>query len=247
MSKPLLRFYKQNHRIFGLDEQLCIALVDSIRERRVRACVLLLWAGADPARRVSSELRHSFPGYADPAHKDYDFERHCLISAFEQLGLEGDLQFFQQLNLTVPPDQLPNMLRFAYALYKGRLFEHLLDQIPDDQLNTGERNSCKPLEDLVAHQFWSLSEFSKPNTLPILGAIEKLLKRGAKWNPSEDDVRRIREALKTAPSTHVGDVVGLLHRYNQSPRLLWTVIRTPGMQKVFRYQDLKLWKAVGEK
>ena len=35
--------------------------------------------------------------------------------------------------------------------------------------------------------------------------------------------------------------------HNQSPEILWRIIRTPAMRKIFRYQDLKLWKAVGEK
>lgn len=215
-GRPLLRFYKENRdQIPGLGEQLNITLIKAIENRKLRTSVLLIWAGADPYKEVSHDFRYDYPGYS--AYKPEPDEDDYTMNAFKALAFLGDLDFYDKLKLKPAPELIPVMLTFAEHNPNSDLFPHLLDECPIQLLNPGEGKSCKALEDLVSHYFMDFG-YGKPYAGGHAEMIEIFLKKRARWNPPQSDLRYIRDNLCSAPDDHIMKVVDLLLRYDQAPK-----------------------------
>ncbi len=178
-AKPLLGFYKQMRGEYpSLDDQAALALYQAVSDKSVRWICLLIWAGADPFRKVPSGL-----------DEDWDDEINMTTAASHACWSDNEA-LLPAMKLKPTKEQALELCRKAAFKPFVAKFEMLLRGFTSDELNTGERKSCKILEELVSHH---LLEFKSPfyysNKDPQrLQCIEWLLKRGARWNPSPENL-----------------------------------------------------------
>jgi len=243
-ARPLLRLYKLFRPDYPeLEDQIAKALAASLREKRLRWSILLLWAGADPNRPVPYE----FHGAVD--------EDTFTTTALEEAYSHGDLEFLEQLKIESKVVDLGKLLdRIAYKR-SSDLVARIVKRMKPDEFNTTERNSCRALEYLVGNEYYNFSSYSWMSTpreqeeKDILESITLLINSGARWNPPENELRGDRKGLSSYSGKYIVQVLRLLiYTPDIAPfEKIWELCRTPKMKNLIYVADDHLWREMNEK
>ncbi|MEY4484402.1 MAG: hypothetical protein RL693_1854 [Verrucomicrobiota bacterium] len=234
-AKPLVGFYKQLRGEYpALDDQAAFALSKAVSDKTIRWTCLLIWAGADPYRKVPSNW------------DDGDWEDELdYTTAAAEVCWRADDAFFLAMKLKPTKEQALELCSEAASRPSVVKFEALLRGLTADDLNTGDRKSCAALEKLVEHHHW---EFTTPfhysnKDEQRIPCIELLLNRGARWNPPIEELRRGRSALGSHDGLYVVRVLRLL-LYTPGAAdvgLVLELCRTPKMRSLIVGADSELW------
>lgn len=238
-AKPLLGFYKQMRGEYpALDDQAEFALSKAVSDKTIRWTCLLMWAGADPYRKVPSG-----------SDGDWEDEFNTTTAAAAACWL-GDDSFFLAMKLKPTKEQALELCGEAAFKPSVVKFEALLRGLTGDDLNAGERKSCDVLERLVGHHHL---EFATPFHYSVkdeqrIQCIELLLNRGARWNPPVEELRRARLGLGSYDGLYVVRVLRLLLYTPGAANvgLVWELCRTPKMRSLIVVADSELWDELQE-
>ena len=226
-ARPLLSFYRKHKDLIpGLKVQASLALMRCIEKKKLRASVLLLWAKADPYRKIPSGFRDDYPGRSSPDHAEWDDDRGMGPHAIRALGYEADREFFEKLNIKLRPEAIPELLQGASFTGNVDFFKPLIEQCPAKLLNDSERNSCCGLEFLVDHEFEGYKYWQGSHD-DYAELIEILLKQGARWNPGSGNLRHSRNGLVSGGDDYLIRIVKLLYEYGQDPEQLHKLVNSP--------------------
>jgi hypothetical protein len=202
-ARPLLRFFRKFRGEFpALEDQAALALAEAVKNRQVRWTALLRLAGADPFRRVPNDLSQPYP--VDP-------ENHT--TAVAEAAWCGNPDILKVLHLKPTPVQAVQMLgQISYA-NNFKLFQTLLDSIPNDLINDTPRGSSSALERLVRR--WPHSDIYSnirdgKGDAECLQCVERLLDLGARWNPPEDELDQIRRVFLKHQPRYLAQLLRLL-------------------------------------
>jgi len=235
-ARPLLRFYKEMRVQYPtLDDQAALALSQAVSDKSVRWSCLLIWAGADPFRKVPHSLE-----------EEWDEEGYMTTAAAEACW--HDDEFLKAMKLKPTQDQAQDLcLRAAFKPTVAK-FEMLLKNLSTEDLNRGEAESCEFLEELINYRrfdFGTPYRHSEEDSQRIQ-CIEYLLKRGAKWNPSNEGLKRARHGLASFDGLHVASVIRLLTYMPGASEIdkIWELCNTPKMRSKILSGDACLWDEI---
>lgn len=187
-ARPLLRFLRQFQAEFpALQDQAALALAEAVKNRQARWVALLAWAGADPFHPVPNDLSESFP--VDPEN---------CTSAVREAAWCGTPEILRGLHLKPTPAQAVQLLGEVSYADDFKLFQTLLASVPKDLINDTARNSSTALERLVSrwpHTDFCANQQDLQGDTECLQCVERLLDLGARWNPPEQELPRIRRSL----------------------------------------------------
>lgn len=236
-AKPLLRFFKEHRTRFpGLEDQMAMALVSAISSKNIRWSALLLWAGADLHREVPDDL-----------DSDPNDESAYRTTAFDEAISKADTKFLEALKIKPPAGTVGRMLKHASYEPAKPEFKSLLKSISPEELNSGSNGSCDALIRLVDHHHWSFgptydhrADEEDENTLK---SIDALLKAGAKWLPSNEQIRSARRALLSHNPKYIVRLVRMLLYTDGATNVdrVWELCRTPSAREKIRQGDDRLW------
>lgn len=242
-ARPLLRIYK----VFRpehpeLEDQIAKVLVSSIKAKRLRWSILLLWAGADPNRPVPYDL-------GGPVDEDT-----YTTTALEEAYGHGDIEFLEQLKIESKGVNLGQLLdRFTYNA-KPEVIARIISRMPPDELNSAEGNSCNALESLVrAEHYKHRGDYSwmsskEQEQRDQLESIALLINSGARWDPQQDNLRGTRRGLSSYDGKYIVQVLRLLiYTAGTSPfKKVWELCQTPKMKHLIYGTDDHLWREMNE-
>lgn len=234
-ARPLLRIYKKYRKAYPtLDDQIARALVAAVQDKKVKWAILLIWAGADPTRKVPGDLNGPL---------DEDDWNNC--TALEEAFVHGDLTYVQQLKLDKYPNYLRRLLYFMCFRPKIEDIEKLLMLAAPGDLNNPETNSCRALDNLVSYQRYGheYDWWEESQAKTRLQVIDMILKAGGRWNPDRDDFRHTRTALAWHGGKHTVQVIRLLLYTPGAANFekVWELCRTPKMKALIQSADMNLW------
>lgn len=242
-ARPLLRIYKayrKHHPV--LEDQIAKALVEAVRHKRIQWAILLLWAGANPDRRVPDNLRGRVED--DSLNSTTAIHvacHHCDLEYFDTLKFSNDFK-----NLRV-------LLWCACICRKWELIEKILERVPSEDLNEPGKNSCSGLEVLVSreennHKYYT-RHMLESRAKNISAAIGRLLQAGAKWNPQKNDYRHDRQGLASHGAKHVVRVIRLLMETPGATKFkrVWDLSRTNKIKVLIQSVDYSLWRELHNK
>jgi hypothetical protein len=229
-ARPLLRFYKDMRAEYpALDDQAALALSQAVSDKSVRWVCLLIWAGADPFRKVPYCLEEKWD------------EESCMTTAAAEACWHDDDGFIKVMKLKPTPEQAQELcLRVAFKPTVAK-FQMILKNLSAEDFNRGESGSCGFLEELINHRWFDFGthyRHSKEDPQRIQ-CIEYLLKRGAKWNPSDESLKRARYGLSSFDGLHVASVIRLLLYIPGAAGFdkIWELCRTPKMRSKILFGD----------
>jgi len=238
-GRPLLRFYKEMRAQYPiLDAQAALALYQAVSDESIRWTCLLIWAGADPYRKVPHNLEDD---WADESAMSTAASRACWFA---------DEPLLRAMKLKPTRDQALELCHEVAFKPSVAKFEILLRHLSTDDLNQGVGRTCKGLESLIRHhliEFNTPFHYSDKNPQRIL-SIEFLLKRGARWNPEDDDLKETRRALGSYDGFYVASVIRLLLYTPGAADIerIWELCRTPMMRSKILAGDDRLWDEIQE-
>ncbi len=234
-AKPLLGFYREMRGEYPvLNSQAALALYQAVDERNLRWTSLLVWAGADPLLPVPYGLDDKWG------------ETESMTTAADQACWLADDRFFKAMRLKPTKEQALEFCRSVAFKPTVAKFEMLLRGFSAEDLNQGERRSCRFLEDLVGDREMRFS-WSPPDSeedTHRIQCIEFLLDRGARWNPSDEGIREARRGLATHKGLYVVQVIRLLlYTAGASDvHVVWEVCRTEKLKSLILLADSELWE-----
>lgn len=229
-ARPLLRFYKDMRAEYpALDDQAALALSQAVSDKSIRWACLLIWAGADPFRKVPYCLEEK-----------WDEESYMTTAAAEACW-HDDESFLKAMKLKPTAEQAQELCQRAAFKPTVVKFEMILKNLSAEDLNRGESGSCGFLEELINYRRRDFgTAYRRPEEDPQrIQSIEYLLKRGAKWNPSDEGIKRARYGLSSFDGLHVASVVRLLLYIPRASQIdkIWELCRTPKMRSKILFGD----------
>ena len=158
--------------------------------------------------------------------------------------MNDDDRFIRVLKLKPTAEQARELLRYASFGASLPTIRYLLEKVSRDELNGGVGNSCEALESLVSHSRCSWRRNNeKEEEEKLLECIEFLLDHGARWNPTGDSLRYVRQGLGSHDGKYVVSVIRLL-LYTPGaadPARVWELCRTDKLHAKIRPCDPQLW------
>lgn len=236
-AKPLLGLYLQNKGRFpAWERQAALALCEFVRKEDLKWISLMIWAGADPLRKV-----HAFCECATDCEDDY------RRSAAEIAVSSRNPRVFALLKLQPDPSLATMLLHESYSIPPMETLTILLAAGAD-------LNHYLPEGGTVFHRI--LKSFCFEGYFPYLrgGArqsvetIAFLIREGAKWRPPsvEKSIADLRRSLYNQDSEAVVEVIRLMHAGNACPlEQLVELARTSKMKGWIERHDPDLAVALG--
>lgn len=239
-AKPLLRFYKEHRERFPcLDDQVAMALVSAVQDCNARWTALLIWAGADLDREVPWSLRKDVD--CDPAYK--------VTARGEALAL-GDFKFLESVKIPIPPEMQPEVVEKPA---KKKSLKSLIQSSTPEELNSGENGSCPALESLVDRPDTTINTSDyrhdgKEDEAKHLKDMDMLLNAGAKFLPSNEQIKSLRRSLLTHQGEYIVQVIRLLLYTKEATTIhhIWELCRTDTMRVRLRVTEDPLWEEIVE-
>lgn len=242
-ARPLLRIYKVFRPDYPeLEDQIAKALVSSIKEKRLRWSILLLWAGADPNRPVPYDLNGSV-----------DDDTYTTTALEEAYG-HGDIEFLEQLKIDSKGLNFGQLLERVSYKGKPEVISRIVSRMKPEELNSADGKSCSALESLMRSEYYNYGGYyswtssKEQEQRDQLESISLLVNSGARWNPQQDDLRGIRKGLSSYDGKYIVQVLRLLiYTPDAAPfEKVWELCRTPKMKHLIYGADDHLWRELNE-
>jgi ankyrin repeat protein len=198
--KPLLGLFLQNRKRFPeWEDQAAIALCEFVRKRDLKWISLMIWAKADPLRKVR-QLSDRYGG-------DPDDEKEC---AAEIAVHTGSAEIFNMLKIAPTKAQADELMQTIWFDGARPMIERLVEAGAD--LNAYDAESGTPLHRMLRSFGWNCDSrfFQRRDLREDVEMIAWMLRLGAKWIPPKND----REPDSLRRSFYRGD-----------PKLVVEVIR----------------------
>lgn len=215
---PILGFVKQyRDRFPAIQRQIDIALRVAVEKDRERGVALMLWLGGDPyATTPSSAEKGEDDSYCSSAIESAMWRKPEILDAL--------------LKRPIPDGQLNQILDSAAARCLPRLVERLLKQGANPNYVSEEGRPL--LWRFISPVLW-IFRTSKEEVDRGLEALEIVLKAGATFQLSDEDLKRFRRDLLDGESRVVIRVIELLEQHRVlSPEQIRELTRTPSMKKI---------------
>jgi hypothetical protein len=226
-NRPLLGFVKR-HRVENprIQQELNIALGHHARKGNERGVALCLWAGADPhAPAPNPDL-----GITEDVESEDNEERFLGWSAIEEAAGAGHLSILKRFGPDPARDDFDELYENAK---NASIVEFLLTMQPPRDLT----------RILLRHFWWVEDPFPSVSIGGRgTGAIEAILKCGARWEERDSEpLLRIRRSLLKLSNYHLEAIMRCLKRPEIcAPETYQELVRTPKMQA--RLTSLGLYK-----
>jgi hypothetical protein len=226
---PIFKRYRE--RFASFQEQANVALRHHCKEGNMKWVSLLIWAGADPLA----------PGEAEP-NKELDPEDGGL-SAVGFAMLYGRYDIFSIKKLTIPIDHPAayDLLKYGCDGQGFPIIEKLLHQglNPNDQ----EDGGCSAIQRLVERLEWDRSrDYFTGNPKDRAGDSQRarermrivhlLAKHGARWRPSDGDLRSARRSLLKMKPDYTVEFAWIMQRFGGCAKeKIESLVKTPTMKR----------------
>jgi ankyrin repeat protein len=236
-AKPLLGLYLQNKDRFpAWEDQAALALCEFVEKEDLKWISLMIWAGADPLKKV-----HEFCECPD------DCEEDAGRSAVEIAVSSRNPRVFAMLKVHLDPVLATTLLHESYVVPPVETLTALLAAGAD-------LNYFPPEKGTVLHRilnsfgFDGYFQFSRGRARQSVETIALLIREGAKWRPpsAARSIADLRRSLYHQDSEAVVEVIRLLHAGNTCPiEQLVELARTPKMKGWIEKHDSKLAVTLG--
>ena len=228
--RTALRIYmKYKDRFPGFREQANIALRYHAGEGNMKWVALMLWAGADP---------YSIGKYSLSKEHDYDDGG---ASALERAALGKRYDVFRLKKIPIISDHpvLSSCLGYAAWSNGSELAALLIERgfCPDSTPDLGSGT----IQSFLTHMDWSYRFFcteqnpkrgiNTDEAMDRMKSIHILVRNGARWNPSKDQIGDARRTLLKMHADYMVELIWIMSKYRGCQQsVLRDLIRTPAMQ-----------------
>lgn len=236
-SKPLLGLYLQNKDRFpGWENQAAMALCEFVRKEDLKWISLMIWAGADPLKKVHECCECSA-----------DCEEDTGLSAAEFAVSSRNPRVFAALKVQPDPLLATKLLLECYDIPPMETLTALLSAGAD-------LNHFLPDRGSVLHgilRSFGFDGYFASSRERVRGKVETiafLIRQGAKWRPPSSDrsIADLRRSLYDQDSEAVVEVIRLMQAGNACPLdQLVELAMTPKMKGWVRKHDPRLAAALG--
>lgn len=219
-GRPILGFIKQYRDQFPcLQRQIDIALHGFTEREELRGIALMLWLGADPHAET-------------PTDGELDVVSDLNKSAFETALWAKDPGILVQfLKRPIPANKALGLLQKAAYRRRPDLVRRLLKLEVD--LNMPCEEGFPLLHGYIAGVLWRYGSQAPDDVERGFEALELLLQAGAKWQPTELELKRLRRDLAEGQSKVVVRLLELLRKYEAFTLAeLHELTRTPAVRRV---------------
>lgn len=231
-AKPLLGLYLQNKDRFpAWEDQAALALCEFIHKEDLKWISLMIWAGADPLRKV-----HEF------CECSVDCEEDFRRSAVEIAVSSRNPRVFAMLKVQLEPALATTLLHESYGVPPVETLKALLAAGAD-------LNHYLPENGTVLHRILNSFGFDgyfthlRGRARETVETIAFLIREGAKWRPpsAARSIADLRRTLYHQDSEAVVEVIRLLHAGTACPLdQLVELARTPKMKGWIEKHDPRL-------
>lgn len=236
-AKPLLGLYLQNKDRFpAWEDQAALALCEFVEKEDLKWISLMIWAGADPLKKV-----HGFCGCS------VDCGDVFRQSAVEIAVSSRNPRVFTMLKVQLDPVLATSLLHESYIIPPVDTLTVLLAAGAD-------LNHYLPEKGTVLHRilksfgFDGHFQYLRGKARESVERIAFLIREGAKWRPpsAARSIADLRRSLYHQDSEAVVEVIRLLHAGNTCPiEQLVELARTPKMKGWIEKHDPRLAVALG--
>lgn len=199
--KPLLGLFLQNRKRFPeWEDQAAMALCEFVRKRDLKWISLMIWAKADPLRKVL-QLSDRFGGYLDD-------EKEC---AAEIAVHQGDTEIFNMLKITPTQEQADELMQSIWFDAGRPMVERLVQA--GANINAYDHESGTPLHRMLRSFGWNCDgRYFRRDLKEDVEMIAWMLRLGAKWIPPKNDREpdSLRRCFYRGESKIVVEVIRLL-------------------------------------
>jgi hypothetical protein len=222
-GRPILGFIKQYQDRFPcLQRQIDIALHSFTDAEDLRGIALMLWLGANPHAETPSS---AYEDGGDPGLWSSAFERALWTNQPEILPLF--------LKRPIPPEKRQKLLELVSHRKLPTLLQRLLNEGADP--NSVGEDGYPVLHSAINCMLWRFEPSTTENVQRGVEALEILLKAGARWSPSERQLKSLRRELAGGESKVVIPLVGLLKKYGAfTAEDMHELTRTPSVRNVLK-------------
>jgi len=175
--KPLLGLFLQNRKRFpAWEDQAAMALCEFVRKRDLKWISLMIWAKADPLRKVR-QLSDHHSGYVEEMEE-------C---AAEIAVHHGSAEIFNMLKIAPTKAQADELMQSIWFDGARPMLERLIEAGAD--LNAYDPESGTPLHRMLRSFGWNCDSrfFQRRDLREDVETIAWMLRLGAKWIPPEND------------------------------------------------------------
>jgi hypothetical protein len=236
-AKPLLGLYLQNKDLFpDWEDEAAVALCEFTRNEDLKWISLMIWAGADPLRKIY-EL----------SDIPFDCEEDLPISAAEIAVSSKNPRIFAMLKAELDPSLATSLLYGCHIVPPMATVTTLLAAGADLNHFTSMDGSVlhRILRSFGHDAYFSTSQ---QRARVSVETIAILIREGARWRVPENPRRiaDLRRSLYDQDSEAVVEVIRLMHAGKAaSPELLAELARTPKMRGWIEKHDPGLAVALG--
>ena len=238
-AKPLLGLYLQNKDRFpDWEEQAAVALCEFIRNQDLKWISLMIWAGADPLRKIDELWDGPIPTGS---------EEELRNSAVEIAVSTENPRIFAMLKAKLDSSLATSLLHGCHIVPPMATVVTLVAAGAD--LNHFTPSSGSVLHRILksfAYDGYFLS--NRPRARESVEVIAFLIREGAKWRPPEapKSVAHLRRSLFDQDAEAVVEVIRLMQAGKVgAPEHLAELVRTPTMRGWIKKHDPGLAGALG--
>lgn len=231
--RTALGFFKRYRDCFpSFQEQINIALRHHCYDGNLKWVSLLLWAGADPFARGPKATDES----PDP---EGDF------TALEWAAFMGHVEIFKLKKIVLDPShpEASRLLREACRPENSAILSMFLEKgFNPRQQEDGGSALINELLERMSRDFhfdywnrWDRKHVDKnidtDSSRERMKMLHLIIRHGAKWNPSEDDIKSARRSLLKLKSDYTAELIWILAGYKAAEyQDIEELIRTPSMR-----------------
>jgi hypothetical protein len=225
-------FKRYRGRFPSFQEQINIALRHHCYEGNLKWVSLLIWAGADPLARGPKDTGEN----SDP---EEDF------NALEWAAFMGHVEIFELKKIVLDPNHpdSPKLLQEACHPENDAILRKLLDR----GFNPGELEDggSSLIDSLVSRMSWNFhfdvwnrwdrkrvdKNFDSSSSRERMKMLHLIIRNGAKWRPSEDDIKSARRSLLKLLPDYTLELIWVLAGYRAARyQDIQQLIKTPSMK-----------------
>ncbi len=231
--RTALGFFKRyKDRFPSFQEQINIALRHHCYEGNLKWVSLLIWAGADPLARGPKEIE------VDP---DPDED----MNALQWAAFMGHTDIFRLKKIVLDPNHpdSPSLLREACSPDKDEILRLLLEKGFDPTKLEDVGSSL--IDSLISRMSWNLEfdflnrwdrkrvdkNIDSSSSRERLKMLHLIIRNGAKWAPSDDDIKSARRSLLKLTPDYTVEFIWILSGYRAARgQDIEELIKTPSMR-----------------
>jgi ankyrin repeat protein len=211
-------YMRYRNKIPSFKRQLNLALRHLAHEGNLKWVSLLMWAGGDPHLHL--------PEIGETPCPRTD------TSALEEAVGANRHEIVDKIGIDSKRDNVDRMFELACLLGHTRMAGKLLAHGANPQ---GKNDTERPMENAMSHLRWEMEDHygsrSEVRAREALEAVVRLADLGARWQPSDSELRRFRTNLYFYELDFSESIIKTLHQHKVCrPDVLLKLINAPKMK-----------------